>query len=375
MIECTKLAEIFKANKFTFFAGLPDSTFKAWMSFLDERGEEGLTHRIAAIERDAVAWAAGYHVATGNTGVVYMQNSGLGNTINPLTSLTSPEVYDIPLLLMVGWRGEPGKKDEPQHVQMGKITLPQLDVLGIKYKLLPGEMGEIEKVIAEAREHIDSTGESFALVVRKGLFEKYTGQSNIKQSYDMKREDAIKIVLDALQPMDVVVSTTGKASREIFEYREKLGQGHEKDFLMVGSMGCVSSMAGEIALQKPDRKIYALDGDGAIIMGMGSLSTIGHYKPKNLMHVVFDNGAYESTGGQPTTADNVNFEQLAVANGYAGSRTVETSVDLRTAMADLTSQEGPYMLIVKVEKGARADLGRPTTTPVENKKAFMNNLK
>jgi phosphonopyruvate decarboxylase len=375
MLRCEKFYNVLASKGFNYFTGVPDSTFKSWMSFLDDNSNSSnLTHRIAAIERDAIAWAAGYNVATGKVGVVYMQNSGLGNTINPITSLTDPEVYKIPLLLMIGWRGEPGKKDEPQHIKMGKITLEQLDVLGIKYDFLPAEIEAAEKVITEARSYIDQTGEPFALVIRKGLFEPYQSKKSNQQQYEMKREDSIKLVINQLKSKDIVVSTTGKASREVFEHREVRGESHEKDFLMVGSMGCASSFAAEIALQKPDRSVYIFDGDGAVIMSEGSLSTIGHYSPKNLFHIVFDNDSYESTGGQPTTASTVNFEQLALANGYKHTRSVETNENLITTFQEMDSLKGPKMLIVKVAKGARKELGRPTTTPIQNKKAFRGFL-
>lgn len=373
-MKCEELWQIFKKNDFTFFSGVPDSTFKHWMKFLDDEHGDGLINRIAAIERDAVGWAAGYHAATGKVGVVYMQNSGLGNTVNPITSLVDPDVYNIPILLLVGWRGEPGVKDEPQHVKMGKVTLPLLETLGIKYKLLPSDVSEAGEAVSEAKEYISRTGGVFALVIKKGTIDEYEKRNVPEENLEMKREDAIKIISDVLDSEDVVVSTTGKTSRELFEYREEKSFGHQNDFLMVGSMGLASSFAAEIALQKVGKNVFIFDGDGAAIMNMGSLSTIGCYSPKNLHHIVFDNSSYESTGGQPTTSTCIALDKIALANGYKGARIVSTSEELLKVVGELKELEGPQMLIVKVKKGSRKDLGRPTTTPIENKEAFMGFL-
>jgi len=372
MIKCTELFEVFKENSFTYFTGVPDSTFKQWMSFLDDNDGKLLTNRIAAIERDAVSWAAGYHAATGKVGVVYMQNSGLGNVVNPLTSLIDP--YHIPMLFLVGWRGEPEKKDEPQHITMGPLTIPLLHNLGIRCSIMPDNIEEVKDAIIKAKDYIVKTGKTYALVIRKGTFDSYTSKKTAEPLLEMKREEAVKKVVDLLDLDTAIVSTTGKTSRELFEYREEKNAGHQNDFLMVGSMGCAASFGAEIALKKPNKKVFVFDGDGALIMSAGALSTISYYKPSNFYHIVFDNAAYESTGGQPTTSPKVDFEKLAMANGYTKARTVSTKVELENSILDLQSLPGPQMLIVKVAKGSRKDLGRPTTTPIENKKAFMNFL-
>ncbi len=376
MITCQNLAETFKSQGLSYFAGVPDSTFKDWMSFLADNDGKGLTNRIAAIERDAVGWAAGYNIATGRIGVVYMQNSGLGNIVNPFTSLTDPEVYDIPLLFMVGWRGEPGEKDEPQHVKMGRITMSLLDVLEIEHSVLPDNIKDAEKLIARVVNEMKRTGKSHALIVKKGILEKYkrTEQAVEQIEFEMTRKDAVKIVVDAMNGDEVIVSTTGKTSRELFEDREARKEGHEKDFLMVGSMGLASSCGAEIALQKPDKKIFVFDGDGALIMSAGVLSTIGFYSPQNLYHIIFDNGSYDSTGGQQTTSSAIDFEKLALANNYKGIGVVKTETELREYVKEMKNRKGPQMLVIKVKKGARKDLGRPTSSPVENKKALMDFL-
>lgn len=373
MISCENLFEIFKKNDLLFFTGVPDSTFKDWMKFVADEHGERLTNIIACNECEATAIAAGYHLATGKVGIVYMQNSGEGKTVNPLTSLCDPEVYSIPVLLMIGWRGEPGKKDEPQHKKMGRIMIPLLDTLDIPHKVLPDNVKEAEKVIEETKKTAEENGAPAAIIVKKGTLEEYEASKNAKTNYEMKREDAIKVIVHNLDGSEAIVSTTGKTSRELFEYRVARGE-KPYDFYTVGSMGCSVSIATGIALQKPNKEIFVFDGDGAVLMQMGALATIGHYMPKNLCHIVFDNASYDSTGGQPTVSPTVDFEKVALACGYRATKTVKTKTDLSKAIKKMKSAEGPQMLIVKVNKGARKDLGRPTTTPKENKRAFMEKL-
>lgn len=375
MISCEKLYGAFKKQDLTFFTGVPDSTFKDWMKFLADEHGERLTNIVAANECEAVATAAGYHLATGKIGVVYMQNSGEGKTVNPLTSLCDPEVYSIPVLLMIGWRGEPGKKDEPQHKKMGRVMLPLLDVLEIPHKVLPEEIGEAEKAIEEIKKTAEESKKPVAIIIKKKTLEEYEAKKKVKTDYDMSGEDAIKAIVDSLDGSEAIVSTTGKTSRELFEYREELKQDHSKDFLTVGSMGCSASIADGIALSGTNKPVFVFDGDGAVIMQMGALATIGHYQAKNLYHIVFDNGAYDSTGGQPTVSPTVDLEKVALACGYRAAKTVETKADLQAAVKDMKASDGPQMLIVKVNKGARKELGRPTTTPIENKEAFIKFLR
>jgi phosphonopyruvate decarboxylase len=375
MIKCEDLYKIFKKNGFEYFTGVPDSVFGDWMAFLSDVDGKGLTNRIAAIERDAVGWASGYFAATGKIGVVYAQNSGLGNIVNPLTSLADKEVYGIPILLMVGWRGEPGVKDEPQHIKMGKITLPLLDILGVKYDFLPKDIEKAEKIINRIKKQIELTGRPHALIVRKGIFEKYTGKRKDTVDYELTREEAIKIIVEALSSGAAVIATTGKSSRELFEYRETKKQGHKNDFLMVGSMGLASSFGAEIALQKPNKKIFVFDGDGALLMSAGALSTIGYYQPKNFVHIVFDNESYDSTGGQPTTSVSSDLVKMALANGYKAAKKIQSKKELEAAVKEFKKIKGPEMIIVKIRKGSRNDLGRPTISPQENLKNFMAFLK
>ncbi len=367
------LFELLNKNKIDFFTGVPDSTLKYLCAYITDNSPNA-KNITTANEGNAIALAAGYHLATGKYGAVFMQNSGVGNSVNPLTSLTDPEVYSIPLLMLVGWRGYPGKKDEPQHVKMGSVTLGMLNALGIPYAILPENSEEVEKVVEKAVTYMAENNAPYALVVKKGLFEKYQLQTKKETNFDLKREDAIKLIASLLEERDIVISTTGKTSRELFEFRKEKEQGHEKDFLTVGSMGHSSSIALGIALQKPDREVYCFDGDGAFIMHMGALSTIGSLQPKNFKHIVFNNYAHDSVGGQPTVADTIDIAAIAKANGYKAAFSAETEEEIKSKMLELKNVEGPALLEIKVNKGAREDLGRPTTAPVENKKVFMDFL-
>ncbi len=371
MITAQQLFEVFKKNELLYFTGVPDSTFKAWMSFLEDEHGKSLTNIVAVNECEATAIAGGHFLATGKPAVVYMQNSGLGKTVNPVTSLLDKEVYSIPALLMVGWRGEPGKKDEPQHKKMGRITMPMLETLEIPHSVLPDDIGGIDEILQKAKAHMAEHNEPYAVVVPKGLVDpSYKTQTPRVQDFEMVREDAVKAIVDTLDARDIIVSTTGKTSREVFEHRVARGE-QPRDFYTVGGMGCASAIAFGIALQKKDRKVFCFDGDGASLMQFGSYATIGHYRPANFYHVLIDNQAHDSTGGQPTVSTTVNFEQVARATGYTGVSVVDTRADLVNALGEYRQKEGPALLIVKVRRGARSDLGRPTTTPVENKAAFM----
>jgi len=370
MLNCKDFYDALIAQDIGFFTGVPDSLLKDFCAFVTDNtpSEKNIT---TANEGNAIALAAGYHLATGKFGLVYMQNSGQGNTVNPLMSLTDPEVYSIPLLMIIGWRGEPGKKDEPQHVKQGRITLDLLKTMGISYDILPDSMDEANLVLEKAMKEMREKNAPYALVVRKGTFEPYELKSKIKTDYELGREGALKIVVDQLDSKDIVVSTTGKTSRELFEYREELGQDHSRDFLTVGSMGHSSSIALGIALQKPDRQVYCFDGDGAAIMHMGTLAVIGQAAPKNFKHIVFNNGAHDSVGGQPTAGFNINLPEIAMACGYKTVLQADNTEGIKKSMTLLKSSEGPALLEIKVNKGARKELGRPTTTPIENKQAFV----
>jgi len=371
MISCKDFYDSFISNGIDFFTGVPDSLLKDFCAYVTDNTPKN-KNIISANEGNAIALASGYHLATGKFGLVYMQNSGLGNAVNPLASLADKEVYSIPMLLLIGWRGEPGVKDEPQHIKMGKITLSLLETVGIKYKILNDNFKEI---IEEAKNHMKNEKAPFAIIVRKDTFQEYKLKNITQTNYELNREEAIKAIISLLDEKDMIVSTTGKTSRELFELRETNRQGHRKDLLTVGCMGHSSSIALGIALEKPDRNVYCFDGDGALIMHMGALSVIGQLKPKNFKHIVFNNFAHDSVGGQPTAAYNINIPAIAKANGYFDAFSAETKDDIVDKIKKIKEIEGPALLEIKINKGARKDLGRPTKIPVENKEDFMEFLR
>ena len=374
MISAEFLYNTLQAQDITFYAGVPDSLLKNLCAYITDHAEPG-QHVIAANEGGAVALAAGYHLATGKVGVVYMQNSGEGNTINPLASLTDKEVYRIPMLLLIGWRGKPGVHDEPQHVKQGKITTGLLNVMGVNYDVLAQEEEKAAAQIAKAIEAVTMQREVYALVIEKDTFEPYVLQTTSNNAFAMTREEAIQTVAAAMGERDCAVSTTGMISRELYEYRTAQGQGHERDFLTVGSMGHASQIALGIAMQQPDRRVWCFDGDGANIMHMGNMAILAVQHPRNMVHVVFNNGAHDSVGGQPTVGLQINLTAIAQAMGYAAVRRVVTAEELQAACQELADRtDGPVFLEVCVRKGNRKDLGRPKTTPIKNKKRFMEFL-
>ena len=358
------------------FAGVPDSLLKNICAYITDHFDAA-HNIIAANEGAAVGLAAGHYLATGQPACVYMQNSGEGNIINPLASLTDQEVYNIPVLLLIGWRGRPGVHDEPQHVKQGKVTTGLLNVMGVNYEVLSKEEDKAAKQIEKAAKAL-ANKEVFALVIEKDTFEDYKLQNVEVNDLTMTREEAIQTVAAALGEKDCIVSTTGMISRELFEYRAAMNQGHERDFLTVGSMGHASQIALGIAMAKPDRKVWCFDGDGAAIMHMGSMAIVANKAPKNYVHVVFNNGAHDSVGGQPTVGLKIDLPAVAKAVGYKAAISVSSKEELEKELSTLNSQlstlGGPILLEVQVKKGNRKDLGRPTTTPIQNKEALMDFL-
>lgn len=361
-------------NNINFFTGVPDSLLKNICAYIEDNKDEN-HNIIAANEGAAMGLATGHYLATGEIPVVYMQNSGEGNIINPLASLTDKEVYNIPILLIIGWRGRPGVHDEPQHIKQGKVTLPLLETMEIKYTILSKDENEFTNQLNDVIEYMAKTKESFAFVVEKDTFEDYKLQNN--QQYgnlEMSREEAIQIVANSLDENTVIVSTTGMISRELFEYRANSNQTHEKDFLTVGSMGHASQIALGIALEKSNHKIYCFDGDGAAIMHMGSMAIIGSKHPENYIHIIFNNGAHDSVGGQPTVGLQINIPEIAKALNYKKVFSIKDRMSLKEVLNKINGEKGPIMLEIQVKKGNRKDLGRPTTTPIQNKEALMKFL-
>ncbi len=369
MIEADTFVKLLGAD---FYVGVPDSQLKALCNFLlDTYGIDSRHHVIAANEGNCVALAAGHYLATGRPAVVYMQNSGEGNAVNPIASLL--KVYGIPVILVIGWRGEPGVHDEPQHLYQGKMTLPLLDVLGIACCVVSDKStkDEIMRQMEVFRETLQR-GESVAFVIRKEALQ-YENKPKIKSIGQMKREDILHSILYAAKG-DILVSTTGKTSREIFELREANGEDHAHDFLTVGSMGHSSSIALGIALAKPERRVWCIDGDGAVLMHMGAMAVIGAHKLKNLIHVVVNNGAHESVGGMPTVMRTVDLPLVARGCGYEYVARVETKEALERELAEARKQGRISLLEVMSATGSRANLGRPTVTPADNMKALMQEI-
>ena len=374
MLASVLLDECRKAG-IDFFTGVPDSFLKGLCDELYDRfGTDGPCHIVAHNEGGAIGLCAGHYLASGRPALCYMQNSGLGNAVNPLASLMDLQVYAIPCLLVIGWRGEPGVKDEPQHVKQGAVTLSQLDLLGIPCEVLSPDQ-EAEAFPAVFSRLLDemNAGKVAALVVRKGAL-----SSDRRPAYgndaSLLREEAAGLVLRAAAPSDIFVSTTGKLSREVFELREKFGEDHRRDFLTVGSMGHASMIALRIAEEKPETTVFCLDGDGAALMHLGAVPLIGNRSPARLIHVIIRNGAHETVGGMPVCSGALELGALARSAGYPHVFRADSADSLRDKLSEIRSLSGPVLLEIRCACGARSDLGRPTATPIQNRDAFRTFL-
>lgn len=361
-------------NGVSFFTGVPDSRLKPFVDYLTDTFGNSDQHIIAANEGNSVALAAGYHLATGKTPCVYLQNSGLGNIVNPVASLLSEKVYQIPCVFVIGWRGEPDVADEPQHLFQGEITLGLLGILGIEYMIVEKDTTEnqLREQMVGFKELLD-LGKSVAFVVKKGALN-YDKAPVYKNQYASYREDIIRAVIMTAKD-DLIVATTGKTGRELFELREKENQPHYYDFLTVGSMGHSSSIALGVALNHSKQRVWCIDGDGAALMHMGAMATIGALSPDNLIHVLINNEAHESVGGQPTVANTIDFCAIAKGCGYPTVFQVFTLNEFEDILSDIKVVPGLTFIEVKSAIGSRGDLGRPISTPIENKKAFMSYLR
>lgn len=370
-----KVEKLVKIIGSDFYTGVPDSQLKALCNYLiSTYGIDPHHHVIAANEGNCTALAAGYHLATGKVPVVYMQNSGEGNVINPVASLLNNKVYAIPVVFIIGWRGEPGIHDEPQHIYQGEVTTRLLDDMDIANFAIGKDTTdeEVEAKMAEFR-GILASGKDVAFVVRKGALTD-APKVEYKNENHMIREEIIQHIVKA-SGEDPIVSTTGKASRELFETRVANGQSHKYDFLTVGSMGHSSSIALGVAINKPDTRVWCIDGDGAVLMHMGAMAVLGANKPKNLIHIVINNGAHETVGGMPTVAGNIDLVAIAKACGYPNAVCVDAFKALDSELEAAKARNELSLIEVKCSIGAREDLGRPTTTAMENKQNFMEYLK
>jgi len=357
-------------DRFNFFAGVPDSLLQPFYNYLVNKFGISDRHIIAPNEGCAVAIAAGHYLATGETPVVYLQNSGIGNIINPVASLLNDRVYAIPVLFIIGWRGEPGTKDEPQHICQGEITLKLLEDIDIKTIVIGKDTNEedFENALLEF-ERLFSEGKSAAFLIRKGAMH-YGSEVLYKNDNILVREDVIRQIVNAAGN-GVIVATTGKASRELYEIREQNRQGHNRDFLTVGSMGHAGSIALGIALAKPDKKVWLIDGDGAALMHLGAMAQIGASCPHNLVHIVINNVSHESVGGAPTIAGKTDFVTIAKGCGYPVGLSVYKADELRRALEIAATARKLSFIEVKTIIGSRPELGRPKISPRENKELFM----
>lgn len=365
MVNPAIFLELLKDNGIGFFTGVPDSLLKSFCACVQDSVKE-TNHIININEGAAIALGAGYHIATGKTPLIYMQNSGLGNATNPLLSLVDKEIYSIPMLLLIGWRGSPGLADEPQHLKQGRITLSLLDVMEIPYWTIDPQTEEIPQLLDKVFYKIRQVKAPVAIVVKKNTFEKYNPKSVDRKKLKLSRERAIQLVTEKLSEADVIVSTTGKISRELFEYRKKNARGHQRDFLTVGSMGFASQIAFGITIGKAHKNVYCFDGDGAMLMHMGNLALIGENKRKNFKHVLFNNGAHDSVGGQPTLGFNIDFLKIAENAGYKSVFRARTEEQLNQSLQDFISCDGPSLFEIQVKLGSRDDLIRPDISPKEN---------
>jgi phosphonopyruvate decarboxylase len=364
----------FKKQDICFFAGVPDSLLKPLCNYLLDNFGVSNDHVIAVNEGNAVAIAAGYYLSTGKIPCVYLQNSGIGNIINPVASLLSDKVYGIPCVFVIGWRGAPNMPDEPQHKLHGEVTLQLLEMMNIEYRVMDQDTTEskLENWMGEFRLLLDA-GKSVAFVVKNGALY-YDKKVAYRNNYCMLSEDIIHHITQVAKS-DVIVSTTGKISRELFEIRESHGQSHKFDFLTVGAMGHSSAIALGVAMNKPNLRVWCIDGDGSALMHMGSIAIIGAKSPGNYIHVIINNEVHESVGGQPTIAESVNLMQVALACGYKTAYCARNFTELDAILSQVNGQAGPILIEVKSAIGARDDLGRPVDSLVESKKLFMEYLK
>jgi len=361
-------------NNVDFFTGVPDSLLKQLCLCIDDNVSND-KHIITANEGNAIGLATGYHLATNDLALVYMQNSGLGNAINPLLSLADPEVYSIPMLILIGWRGEPGVKDEPQHIKQGKVQLDLLGSLKLKYDIISSDDSEWKQKVEKGINFAKSNNCPFVIVIKKGTFDNYN--STMKSDYfeGMSREESLEILLKHIPEDAVIVSTTGKTSREVFEIREKNNEPHFKDFLTVGSMGHCSSIALGIAIAQPKRKVVCIDGDGAFLMHLGALATIGKIQPTNFYHILMNNFVHESVGGQKTAIESINVEGVVKSLNYNNMVSVNNANDLSKKISEYFNSNGPSFIEIKLKPGSRSDLGRPTIKPIDNKLNLIKFLK
>ncbi len=373
-IKPSEFFNILIDNGVDFFTGVPDSLLKDICLYIDNNVSNN-EHIIAANEGSAIALAAGYYLGKKSSlPLVYMQNSGFGNAINPLLSLCDPEVYSIPMLVMIGWRGFPGAKDEPQHKKQGKVQLDLMKSMDFKYEILSNEIEEYNNKILNLINYAKENNRPAFLLIKKGTFGKVLGKNNKLYQEEMTRQDALEIILDIVGSNSPIISTTGKTSREIFEIRKKNNQPHDQDFLTVGSMGHCSSIALGISVAQPNTKVICIDGDGSMLMHLGSLTSIASLNPKNLLHILMNNKVHESVGGQETAAKNIDLLSIVSSLGTINTSKAINRIELKDELTALINVDGPSFLEVVIKPGSRKDLGRPDIKPIDIKDKFIRFL-
>ena len=356
-----------------FFTGVPDSSMKSLCNAICNKHDSG-SHVISVNEGAAVSLASGVHLGNGQVPLVYFQNSGQGNSLNPLISLASKEVFSIPMIILVGWRGKPGSFDEPQHTLQGKVTEEIFKEISIKVILLSGEEEEAYSQLEEACSTAIEDSAPVCILVESGTFSECNLVAKETRDGLPGREDAIERILSMYDKEAVFISTTGKTSREVFEIRQRLGQSHERDFLVVGSMGHCAHISLGLAMARPDVEVICIDGDGSVLMHMGSLPTIGELGCKNLTHVIINNGVHESVGGHRITSPELDFSEVARSCGYSESIRVSDLERLVETLQDWKKIDGPKLIEIMTRAGSRKDLGRPGITPLKVKESFMRSL-
>jgi phosphonopyruvate decarboxylase len=371
MINPRNVVEHLRGLGTSLFVGVPDSLLKPFGQYVMAELPRS-SHIITSNEGASVSVALGHYLRTRQPALVYLQNSGVGNTVNPLLSLADRAVYGVPMVLMIGWRGQPGVKDEPQHVTQGRVMTAMLDAMELPYAVVPHDEPAALEAFSLAYATAMAEQRPYVLLVEKGTFEPYddSGPSTTPQDLP-SREEGVEALLNVVDDDALIISTTGMLSRELFEIRERNGEDGATDFLTVGGMGHASAIALGVAAAEPDREVWCFDGDGALLMHAGTMATIGDHGTPNLRHAVFNNGVHDSVGGQPTSITVVDVPRVALAMNYRLARTAESLDDLPAITTEMKAADGPTLVELLVRPGSRPDLGRPTRTPRESRDRFM----
>jgi len=375
MLDIHEFGGLLRSRGFTFFSGVPCSLLKNLINY----AINNFQYIIATNEGEAVAISSGAYLG-GKRSCVLMQNSGLTNALNPLTSLNY--CFQIPVLGFVSWRGEPGIKDEPEHTLMGEILPSVLDVCRIPHAILSLDIEEAKYQLDRAEKHYERDEPFFFIVKRdtfsdeplkkKLIFEQYKRAivETKSDTYLPTRLEVLEIINRHRDGDVVILASTGKGGRELFEIEDAIN-----NLYMVGSMGCVSSVGLGLALSRPEKRIIAIDGDGALLMRMGSLATNGYYKPKNLLHILLDNNSHDSTGGQETVSQNIDFSHIASHAGYNRSICTNSPERVGEIIEEWKKEPVLSFLHAKIKKGSKQNLGRPTVAPYHVKRRIMSFIK